>query len=190
MHIITTGNSTYGLAAGINSVLKSSFASRSNGYNLSTEAGMDKFCHIAVHYDVVILNCYTEEMNNYSQSRLLHKLYVEWQQIEKCGHIICIGSISDHINTEQPWLKYISYGAEKLALKQLCQTINHNRDRISPNIKCTYVSLGHMHTPYVDKLHPDEVKLDTAHVANVLKWIIEMPECIEEITLTKDKRNV
>jgi NAD(P)-dependent dehydrogenase (short-subunit alcohol dehydrogenase family) len=189
MKIITTGNPTYGLASGMNNVLNSNFASRVNGYNLSTNAGMDKFCQDAIYYDIVILNCYTEEMNNYSQARLLHKLYINWQKIEKRGHIICIGSISDHISTEQPWLKYISYGAEKLALKQLCQTINHNRENISPNIKCTYISLGHMHTPLVDKYHPDEIKLNTNYVAEVIKWIIDAPECIESITLTKDKCN-
>ena len=104
-------------------------------------------------------------------------------------HIISIGSISDHINKEQPWLKYISYGSEKLALKQLCETINHNRDSVTPNVKCTYVSLGHMHTPLVDSYHPDEVKLDTKYVAEVIDWIINAPECIESITLTKDKNN-
>ena len=183
--VLTTGNPKYGLAAGIQATFNSSFASRSNGYDLSTDDGMDKFCHVACHYDVVIINCYTEKMNNYSQARLLHKLYVGWQETGNSGHIICIGSISDHINTAQPWMKYISYSSEKLALKQLCQTINHNRDTVSPNIKCTYVSLGHMHTPYVDNLHPAETKLNTEYVASVLKWIIDAPECIEEITLTK-----
>lgn len=188
-HILTTGNPSYGLAAGINTLLKSSFASRSNGYDLSTDEGMDKFCHIACHYDVVILNCYTEKMNNYSQVRLLHKLYVDWEQSNKSGHVICIGSISDHINAAQPWLKYISYSSEKIALKQLCQTINHNRTNITPNIKCTYMSLGHMHTPYVDKLHPDEPKLNTEYVASVIKWIIDAPECVEDITLTKNMKH-
>lgn len=105
-------------------------------------------------------------------------------------HFICIGSISDHINKEQPWLKYISYGAEKLALQRLCETINHNREEITPNIKCTYMSIGHMHTPLVDRYHPEEIKLDTNYVAKIIDWIINSPECIESITLTKDKSNV
>lgn len=184
--IITTGNPKYGLAAGIDATLNSSFASRTTGYDLSTDEGMDKFCHVACHYDVVIVNCYTEKMNNYSQARLLHKLYVGWQETGNHGHLICIGSISDHINTAQPWMKYVSYSSEKLALKQLCQTINHNRETVSPNIKCTYISLGHMHTPYVDKLHPAESKLTTTSVAELIKTIIYMADCIEEITFTKD----
>ena len=189
MKILTTGNPNYGLALAINNIVGGNFASRANGYDLSTDDGMDKFCQCAIGYDVVIVNCYTEKMNNYSQARLLHKLYVELEISKKRQHIICVGSISDHINKEQPWLKYLSYSAEKIALKQLCQTINHNRDTVTPLVKCTYISLGHMHTPYVDKLHPDEKKLDTKFVANILKYIIESPECIEELTLTKDKDN-
>lgn len=184
MKILTTGNPKYGLASAIKST---SYASRSNGYDLSNDEGMTKFCHTALNYDVVILNCYTEKMNNYSQVRLLHELYLLCTEQNKKIHIICIGSISDHINKEQPWLKYISYGAEKLALKQLCQTINHNRENITPFVKCTYISLGHMHTPLVDRYHPEESKLNTQYVAEVIEWIIDAPECIEEITVTKDK---
>ena len=189
MKIITTGNPKYGLAQGISNIFKSNFASRTNGYDLSNDEGMDKFVHLASNYDVVILNCYTEKMNNYSQVRLLHKLYTLSIEQKTKLHIICIGSISDHITTEQPWIKYISYGAEKLALQRLCETINHNRENISPNVKCTYISLGHIHTPLVDRYHPDEIKLNTEYVANVIKWIIDAPECIESITLTKDKQN-
>jgi hypothetical protein len=184
--ILTTGNPNYGLASAINNT---SYASRSNGYDLSTDKGMIDFCSKAVNYDVVILNCYTEKMNNYSQVRLLHMLYETFCKDNQPVHIICIGSISDHINTEQPWLKYISYGAEKLALKRLCETINHNRENISSHIKCTYISLGHMHTPLVDRYHPKEAKLNTTYVAEVIDWIIAAPECIESITLTKDKSN-
>lgn len=184
MKIITTGNPNYGLAAAIKG---SSYASRSNGYDLSTDEGMNKFCHIAAKHDVIIINCYTDKMNNYSQVRLLHKQYELIQKSTSIKHIICIGSIADHINKEQPWIKYISYGAEKLALQRLCQTINHNREAISPNIKCTYISLGHMHTPLVDRYHPKELKLDTKYVAEVIDWIIKAPECIEEITITKHK---
>jgi hypothetical protein len=189
MKIITTGNPTYGLASGINAVIGGRFCSKSTGYDLATDDGMNKFVYDAQPYDVVIINCYTDKMNNYSQARLLHKLYTTWQETGASGHAICIGSISDHINTLQPSMKYISYASEKLALKNLCQTINHNRVSMTQNIKCTYVSLGHMHTPYVDKLHPSEVKLDVTYVASVLKWIIDAPECIEEITLTKNAAN-
>jgi hypothetical protein len=184
--ILTTGNPNYGLAS---SIKNTDYASRSNGYDLSTDEGMEKFCNTALQYDVVILNCYTEKMNNYSQARLLHQLYELFEANKMPVHFICIGSISDHINKEQTWLKYISYGAEKLALQRLCETINHNRENITPNIKCTYMSLGHMHTPLVDRYHPDEVKLNTEYVAQVIDWIVMAPECIESITLTKDKVN-
>lgn len=186
MKIITTGNSKYGLASAIQNT---DYASRSNGYDLETDDGIQKFCQLALGYDVVILNCYTEKMNNYSQVRLLHELYIQSIESNLKIHLIAIGSISDHINKEQPWLKYISYGSEKIALKNLCETINHNRVSISPNVKCTYVSLGHMHTPLVDKYHPDEVKLNTTYVASIIKWIIDAPECIEAITITKDLVN-
>jgi hypothetical protein len=184
-NIITTGNPNYGLANGIDKIIGGSFASRSNGYDLETDAGMEDFCQTAIDYDVIIINCYTEKMNNYSQVRLLHKLYILFHEKNVKKHIICIGSISDHINKEQPWLKYLSYSSEKLALKNLCQTINHNRNLISPNIKCTYVSLGHMHTPLVDRYHPNEIKLNTEYVAETINWIILAPEAIEEITITK-----
>jgi hypothetical protein len=188
-NIITTGNPKYGLAEGINKIIGGSFASRSNGYDLETDDGMDNFCQTAMKYDAIIINCYTEKMNNYSQARLLHKLYILFHEKNVKKYIICIGSISDHINKEQTWLKYLSYSSEKLALKNLCQVINHNRNLISPNIKCTYVSLGHMHTPLVDSYHPDEIKLNTEYVAEKLKWLLNTEECIEEITITKDKYN-
>lgn len=187
--VITTGNPNYGLAAGISKIIGGSFASRSNGYDLETDNGMDKFCQTAIDYNVIIVNCYTEKMNNYSQARLLHKLYIKFHELNLKKHIICIGSISDHINKEQPWLKYISYGSEKLALQRLCETINHNKENVSPLIKCTYISLGHMHTPLVDRYHPNEIKLNTDYVAEIIDWIIKAPECIESITLTKDKTN-
>jgi len=186
MKILTTGNPNYGLAS---SIQNTDYASRSNGYDLSTDAGMKKFSQLALDYDVLILNCYTEKMNNYSQARLLHELYVQAIELNLKQHFIAVGSISDHINTEQPWLKYVSYGSEKLALQRLCETINHNRENISPNIKCTYIGLGHMHTPLVDRYHPNEIKLNTEYVATVIKWIIDAPECVESITLTKDKQN-
>jgi len=186
MKIITTGNPNYGLAS---SIKNTSYASRSNGYDLSTDEGMNTFCQVAIHYDVIIINCYTEKMNNYSQARLLHMLYELFEENKKPVHFVCIGSISDHINKNQPWLKYISYSAEKLALQRLCETINHNREEITPNVKCTYLSLGHMHTPLVDRYHPEEIKLNTEYVADVIEWIINAPECIESITLTKDKSN-
>ncbi len=189
MKILTTGNAEYGLASAIKNKIGGSFASRSKGIDLCTDEGMEKFVHTAVHYNVIIINCYTEKMNNYSQARLLHMLYTMFEENKLPVHLICIGSISDHINKEQPWLKYISYGAEKLALQRLCETINHNREDITPNVKCTYISLGHMHTPLVDRYHPDEVKLNTEYVADVIQWIIDAPECIESITLTKDKTN-
>ena len=53
---MTTGNPKYGLASAIKNT---SYASRSNGYDLSTDEGMNKFCHVAVNYDVIIINCYT-----------------------------------------------------------------------------------------------------------------------------------
>lgn len=191
MKVITTGNPNYGLASSINSIIGGDFASRSSGYNLETDDGMEQFCSVAKQYDIIIINCYTEKMNNYSQARLLHKMYLECMiNSTKDYHIVCIGSISDHINTEQPWIKYVSYGSEKVALKSLCQTLNHNRNNVSPNVKCTYISLGHMHTPYVDNLHPDEDKLDTDEVSKLIKWIIESKECIEEITFTRNKKNV
>ncbi len=189
MTLLTTGNPKYGLASAIKYVLGGDFSSRSSGIDLETDDGMDAFVEKSMDYSQVILNCYTEKMNNYSQARLLHKIYIKWVEENKSGHIVCVGSISDHIHKEQPWLKYVSYSAEKLALKNLCQTINHNRDSISPKIRCTYISLGHMHTPYVDRLHPDEVKLKTESVADVIKFILHHQECIEEITLTKDKTN-
>jgi len=185
-HILTTGNPKYGLAAGIDKIIGGSFASRSSGCDLDNDEGMDKFCQLALDYDVIIVNCYTEKMNNYSQARLLHKLYILFHELNLKKYIICVGSISDHINKEQTWLKYLSYGSEKLALKNLCQVINHNRNVISPNIKCTYISLGHMHTPLVDRYHPDELKLSTEYVANKIKWLIDTEESIEEITITKN----
>ena len=47
-----------------------------------------------------------------------------------------------------------------------------------------------MQTPLVDRYHPEEIKLDTNYVAKIIDWIINSPECIESITLTKDKSNV
>ena len=44
-----------------------------------------------------------------------------------------------------------------------------------------------MHTPYVDKLHPDEKKLTVEEVAECIKYITESPMCIEEITLTANR---
>ena len=188
MKFITTGNPETGLASGIAKVLDSDFCSRTNGWDLNNEDTQDKFVKYTNLYDGVILNAHTLVGNlAYVQARLMHKIYVNWQDQGRTGHLIGIGSITDHINTEQPWIKYISYRAEKVALENICQTINHNRANISPGIKCSYISVGHMHTPYVDKLHPKEKKLTVEEVAQCIKYIVESPMCIEEITLTADR---
>jgi hypothetical protein len=184
LRCLVTGNKEYGLAQALAKHLDADFVSRSNDYDLSLDEGMDKCAELSTEYDCVFINCYTEKMNNYSQARLLHKIYAKWLELEKGGHLVCIGSISDTFSSKgQEWIKYLSYGTEKLALKDLSHLINQNRETCSPNISCSYVSLGHMHTPYVDRLHPDERKLSTDRVATLLKWVLEQPEFIEEIRI-------
>ena len=190
MKILVSGNKDYGLAMGINHVMGGDYYSTSNGYDFSKEEDQYGFVKKSLHYDVVILNCHTKVANlSYQQAKMMHKIYVSWLEEKKTGHLFGIGSITDHINTEQPWIKYISYRAEKVALKNLCQTINHNRANVSPGIKCTYLSVGHMHTPFVDKLHPNEKKLHVVDVAKLIKQIAETDLCIEEMTVTADRNN-
>ena len=190
MNVLVSGNPRYGLAESLNKVFTATFVSRSTcGVDLCFDEGMDEFVKLSHSYSHIIVNSYTEKMNNYSQVRLLHKLYVSWVERQKKGHIICIGSMLDHcVGQEQRWLKYLSYGTEKLALKNLSETISRNRESFSPGVECTYVALGHMHTPYTDRLHPNEEKLNTLYVANVIKWIIEQEDCIESICVTRRKR--
>jgi len=190
MQFITTGNPETGLASGIAKVLDSDFYSRSNGWDINDEEIQNKFVELTHQYDGVILNAHTLVGNlAYVQARMMHKIYVSWLEAGKTGHLIGIGSITDHINTEQPWIKYISYRAEKVALENICQTINHNRTNVSPGILCTYISVGHMHTPYVDRLHPEEKKLTVEEVAECIKYIAESKMCIEEITITANRND-
>ena len=46
-----------------------------------------------------------------------------------------------------------------------------------------------MHTPFVDKLNPDEKKLHVVDVAKLIKQIAETDLCIEEMTVTADRNN-
>jgi len=176
--ILIAGNKNYGLAKELHLSLSSNslfFASRSNGYDLSSKVNQAKFADEAANYDVIIL---CSALHKFNQTILLDAVYKKLIELKIRAHILCIGSTTDRVKNGKVWL----YNAEKKALRDYCNTIGI-AGVWNEGPKISLVSFGSLSN--VQDKHPLRRCLDIKLAAEYVKWIIDQPKhlCINEISI-------
>jgi hypothetical protein len=172
--MIITGNKDKGLAAELFKIYPdATFCSRENGYDLVTKEGRERFANNAVEHDVIILN---SALWQFQQTVLLDTVYRALITAEKTAYIVCIGSTTDRVNKGTSWL----YNAEKKALRDYCNSLSllgvwNGGPRVS------YISFGTLSNN--QHKHPDRTCMDISIAATYIKWIIDQPVHINEISV-------
>lgn len=167
--MIVAGNKEYGLSAELAQIFPDAiFASRSSGFDFSSDSDIEKFCKECTEHDKIVL---ASALHQFKQTLLLEKIYEQCVSINHRPHIITVGSTTDRFSTGKPWL----YNAEKKALRDYSSTLAMGgvwKDRP----KITYISYGTM-SNNADK-HPDRKCLDITTAAQYIKWIFDQPKNI------------
>jgi uncharacterized protein (DUF1697 family) len=157
--ILCTGNPEHiGIAMEIKKLFPdSTFVSRTNGYDLSTDEGLAKLRTVIKEHNVVVNNAYVSEG---TQARILTIAKEEWTT----GHAFNIGSIDEY----SKWLpanprKY----KESNELKELGLSYTDE------NFKVTHLTVG----GFKSSAKPLGLKttMDPVHIATAIKWIMEAP---------------
>ena len=172
MKILITGNPDYGIANSLKEILgpdhELTFVSRTaNNINLTTALGVFKLVQLSIDCDIFINNsCLT----NFAQTTVYDEVWNNWKASGKSGFIINIGSSAEKI-VNRSW----KYSSEKAALKRASEQGAFQSAWGKSNIRVTYISMGHVSTPYVRNRDPNLKKHTMDEVANLIKWVIEYP---------------
>lgn len=153
MKILCTGNPSAGIAQSLKLLYPTTtFISRSNGYDLTTQHGLDKFKSLLPNYEVFINH---SQLAGNSQSQLLTMVSETWTH----GHVINIGSVLEFKRWEfiEP-----STAEEKRKLRNLSLELS------SEHFKTTHLIVGGLHSHNTDPL-----RMHTDRVAETIKWILE-----------------
>jgi hypothetical protein len=155
MKILCTGNpDIWTIAHGVNKVFTDcEFVHKSNGYDFLTQEGLDKFRHKVKDFDVFIN---ASRIQHGVQSTLLKIVREEWTK----GHVINIGTTMEfhffhHIDPE--------CAKDKLKLRNL------SLDMYDEQFRTTHLIVG----GHKDMSGRGEDKLDSIHIANAIKWVLE-----------------
>lgn len=171
MKILITGNPNYAIGEALNTILNSHelkfVGKRTSGIDLNDLATMDKFSIFSLDYDVFINN---SRLDNFSQSILFNKVYNTWLDNKKSGQIINIGSTGD-TGRDKQWL----YGPEKIALRKATEQASYTSAFKQSGIKVTYLAMGWVATPLVEKYEPNVKKHSPDEIAKLIKWILDYP---------------
>lgn len=182
MKVFITGNPTKGLAAELAKVYPDAeFASRSNGYDLTTKDGYRKVMDKITEFDVFINS---SALWKFNQTLLLDAVYKKCIEVGHNDiHIICVGSTTDRVKKATSWM----YNAEKKALRDYCNSLSLTH--VWENgPKVTLVSLGSLSN--VQEKHPERKCLDISKAAEYIKWVVDQPKdiCINELSLDPIQR--
>lgn len=154
MRILCTGNPTRGITYQLSTILPDiDFISRSNGYDLTTIEGIDKFKEIISNYNIFINH---SQLIPGVQCELLTIAHESWDY----GQVINIGSILEL--EEWAWYDTETH-IDKNKLKKL--SINLNSERF----KSTHLTVGGLAKDNTN----DNQRLSSLQVANVIKYIID-----------------
>lgn len=157
--VLCTGNPEHiGIAMEIKKLFPdATFVSRTNGFDLSTDAGLAKLRTVIKEHNVIVNNAYVSEG---TQARILTTAKEEWTT----GHVFNIGSIDEYTK----WLpanprKY----KESNELKELGLSYTDE------NFKVTHLTVG----GFKSSAKPLGLKttMDPVHIATAIKWIMEAP---------------
>ena len=170
--ILMTGNPNYGLAEKFSIVCPdTTFASRSNGYNLCDGNSRVQLAMESLEYDVFINS---SALHQFHQTLVLECIWKNWKTNNKKGHIINIGSTVDYASKGAEWI----YPQEKKALKSLSRQYAMLGIWGGSGIKVSYVSFGSLATAKVHKKHPDRKLMNVVQAAEYIQWITEAPSNI------------
>lgn len=186
MKLLMTGNPEYGLAEAfsrnISEPMTCTFASRTNGYDLTTAGDRKRFVQASKDVDAVINN---SALHNFNQVILLRDIFDGWKSDGKSGLIINIGSSADRAVKSGSWL----YPIEKLALRELSCNIASDCIWNKTGIRSVYLSFGTLDTPKVVAKHPDRKKMTTAYAAEKISWMLNQPADVNFSILNVDPIN-
>ena len=171
--MLISGNPQKGLAAELYKLYPDAeFISKSMGSDLTKDTHQQAFADLALKHDVIIINAALWKFN---QTVLLDTVYKTLKTASKQAYIVCIGSTTDRVCKGTDWL----YNAEKKALRDYCNSLSllgvwNGGPRVS------YISFGTLSNN--QHKHPDRQCLDIATAAQYVKWVIEQPIHINEIS--------
>lgn len=160
MNFLITGH-TKGIGKAIYDRFGGIGLSRSNGFDISIN-------HIGPYLsniDVFVNNAF-DDNNPWSQTKLLY----ESLSVKK---IICIGSNSTDQTKNWPH----PYQSAKLALENSCNQLFYQGYNI------TLIKLGWVNTDKAKNAKPEEKKIDTNYVADLVDWILHQKYRIKELTV-------
>jgi len=155
--ILCTGNPEHiGIAMEIKKLFPdTTFVSRTNGYDLKTDEGLDKLRSIVKNYNVFINNAH---VSRGSQLKILKLVSEEWD----VGHIFNIGSINEY----KKWLPAdLDIYEEVNEFKELGLTLTDE------HFKVTHVTVGGFKSS--SKPRGLETMMDPKHIAVAIKWVME-----------------
>jgi hypothetical protein len=154
LKILCTGNPNVpGIAYYIKEIFPDTiFISRSNGFDLLTNQGLDKFKNVIKNYNIFINH---SQLIPTGQVKLLKIVHDSWSN----GHVINIGSVLEF--EKWKWID-IDSAREKIKLKELSLELN------SENFKTSHIIIGGLRST-----DNDTMRLDPKEVAESIKWILE-----------------
>ena len=152
--ILCTGNPAHrGIAQAVSRLFPTAkFISRSNGYDLSTETGLDKLKIIIKDYNVLINNAYVDSGVQETILKLAHE---SW----KTGHVFNIGSISEH--SKYSWADP-EYAIEKQKLRELSLELGDEK------FKTTHMVVGGFQAASTGS----DNTMDPLHIAKTIQWVL------------------
>jgi hypothetical protein len=154
MKILCTGNPSGGIAQSIQRLYPdTTFISRSNGYDLTTDEGIDKFKNIISNFNVFINH--SQLQGTTLQRDLLLYTRKAWTE----GYVINIGSVIEFKRWE--WLEPAA-AEEKRQLRDLSLELS------SEHFKTTHLVVGGLQS-----CNNDPLRIHTDRVAETIKWILE-----------------
>lgn len=153
MKILCTGNPKDGIACSLKAVYPdTTFISRSNGYDLTTQNGLDEFKSLLPNYNVFINH---SQLQGNLQSQLLTLVRKAWTH----GRVINIGSVLEF----KKW-EFIEPTAaeEKRKLRDLSLELS------SEHFKTTHLIVGGLQS-----CNDDPLRIHTDRIAETIKWVLE-----------------
>lgn len=155
--ILCTGNADHiGIAREVKKLFPDTYCvSRSTGFDLSSEEGLEKLQSIIADYNVLVNSSH---ISTGTQLRIFEMARQTWTS----GHVFNIGSIDEY---EQFAHVNLACHIEKNHLKNLA--VEYNSDAF----KVTHITVG----PFESTAKPLEFKidrLDPKHIAETIKWVL------------------
>ena len=176
MKLLITGNPNHGVAGELYKLYPDAFfASRTTGFDLTTQKDQQRLADMVLEYDVFI-NC--AALYKFNQTVLLDIVYKKCVENKHYPYIICIGSTTDRVKKGGAWL----YNAEKKALRDYCNTLGLN-GVWGQAPKITLISFGSLSN--VQHKHPERKCMPIERTGIYVKWLLDQPNdiCVNEISI-------